>query len=409
MIFNSKQVKTGLRYVDGEYINFVNRTVNPARYFLDTMRLAFGGSRHNSSDAARKIRVILVSDKKQSTSEEQFTPFSLYRSQLRKNSNVISVHLLLKDVMRAPKLILAQFDVVVLKMSFLTSSSEALRTAQAIRRAANDKRIMYFDGDDDLGVQWPTILRYVDAYVKKHLFRDRNQYLKRFIGKSNLTDFVHRQYGVSFADDPAATESGQVPLELLGKLSVGTNLASDEVIFKLYNKLHNGPQLRSFDNTKEYDVVFRGSVPKDWMFYLRKDIEPALRRLEKSHRVLMPNKRVPLEEYYNEMIRSKICISPFGYGEICWRDFEAVLCGCLLVKPDMSHVETNPDIFMAHETYVPVKWDFSDLEEKCAYYLANDDERKRIVAAAFNVLDDFYKNGGFVKLLNGLLPAPKAR
>jgi len=27
---------------------------------------------------------------------------------------------------------------------------------------------------------------------------------------------------------------------------------------------------------------------------------------------------------------SKICISPFGYGEICWRDFEAIIFGCLL-------------------------------------------------------------------------------
>ena len=42
------------------------------------------------------------------------------------------------------------------------------------------------------------------------------------------------------------------------------------------------------------------------------------------------------------MRHSRICISPFGYGEICWRDFEAILCGCLVVKPDMSHVETNP-------------------------------------------------------------------
>jgi spore maturation protein CgeB len=107
------------------------------------------------------------------------------------------------------------------------------------------------------------------------------------------------------------------------------------------------------------------------------------------------------------MIRSKICISPFGYGEICWRDFEAILCGCLLIKPDMSHVETNPDIFMAGQTYVPVKWDFSDLEEKCAYYLAHDDERERIAAGAFNVLDDFYKNGGFIKSLTALLPVPK--
>ena len=118
---------------------------------------------------------------------------------------------------------------------------------------------------------------------------------------------------------------------------------------------------------------------------------------------MISNKRVTTEEYYREMISSKICVSPFGYGEICWRDFEAIICGCLLVKPDISHVETNPDVFRPYETYVPVKWDFSDLEEKCTHYLMDGRERERIVVQAFNVLDGFYKNDGFIKSVRAIL------
>jgi hypothetical protein len=69
----------------------------------------------------------------------------------------------------------------------------------------------------------------------------------------------------------------------------------------------------------------------------------------------------------------------------------------------MGHVETNPDIFKPYETYVPVKWDFSDLEEKCTYYLTNESERERLVTQAFKVLDEFYKSAGFIKSVSKML------
>jgi len=371
---------------------FIRRAVNPARYLLDSVRLALDASGAAEPTRARPIRVALVSDGDAATSEEQFTPFSAYRAELRQRMRLISVHLLLKDVLRAPKLILAPFDIVVLKMSFRAPAVEALRVTRTIRAAIGSKRLIYFDGDDDLCIQWPGILQYVDLYVKKHAFRDRAQYLHRFVGKSNLTDFVHRQFGYSFADDPVTQESGPVPCDQLTRLSVGYNLALDQNILKLYRDA----RLCSNQGSRENDIVFRGNVPKGWMSYLRRDIEPALRRLEGSYRVIIPNKRVAPEEYFREMLSSKICVSPFGYGEICWRDFEAILCRSLLLKPSMDHVETNPDIFKPYLTYVPVKWDYSDLEEKCAYYLTHEKERERITAEAFAILDNFYKNGGFM-------------
>jgi hypothetical protein len=173
----------------------------------------------------------------------------------------------------------------------------------------------------------------------------------------------------------------------------------DRNILKLYGESQSGANTGRRDN----DVVFRGSVPKDWTYYLRKDIEPALRRLEKSFKVILPTSRVPRDEYYREMRTSKIYISPFGYGEICWRDFEAILCGCLLVKPDMRHVETNPDIFISNQTYVPVRWDFSDLEEKCSFYLEHGGERQRIVDRAYGVLDNFYRGEGVIEAFDSLL------
>jgi hypothetical protein len=348
--------------------------------------------------------MVLISDRAAYCSEEQFNPFSAYRSKLRTKLRLVAVQLLLDDVLCAPNLVLSRFDIVGLKMSYRTSASEALRIVRAVRNAAHDKCVIYFDGDDDLGIQWPEILPYVDLYIKKHVFRDRRGYLKRHVGKSNLHDYVHHTYGHEFSacdygsrSDKCImiSESGPVPADQVSKISLGFNLALDWVIMNLYGKI-DLLSPRSAGLVKANDIIFRGKVPQDWTYHLRKDIEPALRRLRETHRVIMPTNRVSLDDYYRELTSSKICVSPFGYGEICWRDFEAILCRSLLVKPDMSHVETNPDIFVPYETYIPVKWDFSDLEEKCSYYLSNEAEREAIVARAFAVLDGFYKNDGFL-------------
>ena len=202
-----------------------------------------------------------------------------------------------------------------------------------------------------------------------------------------------RRSEFSFSHDPIAAHTDPVPAGQIPKIMAGYNLALDRKILDLYQATE--PRF-IFGTRRDVDIIFRGNVPNDWMGKLREPLGLALELMRNSHRVVTPDRRVAAQNYYQELTSSKICISPFGYGEICWRDFEAVLCGALLVKPDMSHVETNPDIYRPFETYVPVKWNFSDLEERCNYYLKHEDERLKITEAAFDALDRFYKNGGFV-------------
>jgi hypothetical protein len=74
--------------------------------------------------------------------------------------------------------------------------------------------------------------------------------------------------------------------------------------------------------------------------------------------------KINKSNYLKELRGSKIVLSPFGFGEICYRDFEAMLSGSLLIKPTMNHVDTFPDLFIENETYIPLNWDLSDLNEK---------------------------------------------
>ena len=72
---------------------------------------------------------------------------------------------------------------------------------------------------------------------------------------------------------------------------------------------------------------------------------------------------LPRRRFLAELRAAKLCFSPFGYGEICWRDIEAIACGAVLVKPDMAHLITRPDLYEDGVTYVACRWDYADLAE----------------------------------------------
>ena len=63
-------------------------------------------------------------------------------------------------------------------------------------------------------------------------------------------------------------------------------------------------------------------------------------------------------------------LSPFGWGEICYRDFEATLGGNLLLKPNMDHIETWPNIY-TEDSYFKLDWSFNNLD-KISEILSND-------------------------------------
>ena len=67
------------------------------------------------------------------------------------------------------------------------------------------------------------------------------------------------------------------------------------------------------------------------------------------------------------MANSNFVISPFGLGEITLRDFEALLCGAVVIKPKMSHMQTWPDFFST-DKIIEYQWNlenFSQIVEEC--------------------------------------------
>ena len=73
-------------------------------------------------------------------------------------------------------------------------------------------------------------------------------------------------------------------------------------------------------------------------------------------------------------------MSPLGYGEMALRDIEATMFGSVLIKPDVSYIDSKPFLYEDKETYIACKYDWSDLEEKIDYVLSDyDNIRNRLV------------------------------
>jgi len=145
----------------------------------------------------------------------------------------------------------------------------------------------------------------------------------------------------------------------------------------------NPNQLPPIETNKSTDIcaIFQANHPVCTDHLVRNDI-PYTKHRKGLWDILEPMKskysmltqKMEFNEYLKKLQQSKICISPFGQGEICFRDFEAMLMGTILLKPDQSIIQTAPDIFVEGETYIGCKLDWSDLEEKIEYIFDNFSE-----------------------------------
>jgi len=264
------------------------------------------------------------------------------------------------------------------------------------RLRAKYTRIAFFHDDAGGGIPRLDALPYVDLFYQKALYRDRSLYMKPLYGKELYSDYFHRTAGVTdpdhrdrpVPDDPAQLEK----LRLSWNIGVGEyprrtwrqriayKLASvcgpqTARLFYMHNKFPlDAPQhnFRPIPVHARIDLVSRPSIA-----WHRKLI---LERIAGNPDFLVG--MVDQRQYNRETSLSRIVLSPFGWGELCLRDFEAVRSGALLLKPEMSHLETWPDVFTDGLTCATFKWDGSDLVEKASYYLKHEDDRMRIVCQA---------------------------
>ncbi len=353
-------------------------------------RLALPLGRVRSDAPARKV---LFATDDNSILKSQIDPFRRYASQIFDRFGVRMHEVDFGKVVEMVGGLFAGVETVVLQPWFTIEPARLADVVDAVR-AAGVRRVVFLDGYAPTDLRFAAVLdNRIDLYVKKHVLKDRSRYGVPTRGDTNLVEYYSGLYGID-----EAIVHFPVSESFMSKLVVGPSFFTEE---SLWEKLHRGPR----DGARDIDIHARLGVGEGWGWYsrMRRASVESLKPL--SGRRVLTEAGVGKAQYMRELDRSKICFSPFGFGEIAWRDYEAIVSGSVLLKPDCVHLDIQPNIFRPGETYMPVRWDFEDVAEKAEVLLGDDRLRSDMAEAARAELLKYSSQGSFMglaaKILNG--------
>jgi hypothetical protein len=286
-------------------------------------------------------------------------------------------------------------DVLIMVRMFIKPDRVDVPLLEALRNKY--KTIAFFHDDAGGGIPRLEILPWVDLFYAKALFRDRALYGRELYGKELYSDYYHREYGINDPDPRSyATETRP---EMLSKLRLSWNIGIGDFPREMLRQRigvlasrafgipavplfysSRRPRLKAFSNALTHQVHCRiGMIARPSITHQRKLLLDAV-----TGDPAFLTGMVGQSAFNREIANSRVTVSPFGWGELCLRDFECVRNGSLLLKPDMSHLETWPDVFVPGETYVPFDWDCKTVRERAHDFLENEPERRRIANNAFS-------------------------
>jgi hypothetical protein len=239
----------------------------------------------------------------------------------------------------------------------------------------NFRRVVFFDTDDSANSNLFFVLPYVDRYWKKQLYKDRSEYLKSRFGNRLFSEFYHERFGVTENDlryPSFGPSDGINKLRLAWNLGIGSYPVRhrNEKISEILSR-SMGPRAAVFPF--HWPRKIQGLKTREKVCQARfvsTGYTPTIGYQRELFGNLLKGRRDVLlgltdrQSYTREMSRVAAVLSPFGWGEVCFRDFEAVLNASILIKPDMGHLETWPDVYKPGETFVAVAWDGHDLQDK---------------------------------------------
>lgn len=241
--------------------------------------------------------------------------------------------------------------------------------------------VLFFDRSSSAGHVIPEVFPFVSKYYKTSLLRDRSSYLRPLYGGRVFAEFYHREFGITddikWSYQPIASEVELGKLDISWNTSLGNYAWYGPRLTSLYARfplrqfltlprIYHSP---SAQRPVEVSCRMGFDYSHRTVAFQRREVAGLLKKFRRTD-------RISKFAYYRELKNSKVVVSPFGYSEINYKDFETFLCGALLVKPDMSHLETYPDLYHEGETFVAHSWVLSDLKETIEEILADD--RRRI-------------------------------
>lgn len=247
------------------------------------------------------------------------------------------------------------------------------------------RHLAYVSIADSAGWDHARALPVVSLYCKSQLLRDRSAYLKPLYGNRLYADYYRRISGVIDIDpvysEPVADERQLKKLAVSWNSGLADYSWAGPLRMKLYDYLPFAPLLRFPDAFHAASAVRNKEFScRIGTRYVRESVAYQRRRIAEILADRIDIRKMSRRAYLDELARSRIAISPFGLGEITLRDFEIFMSGALLLKPDMSGIETWPDFFRDGATMTAYHWSLADLEDKIEMMLSNPTQATEIAA-----------------------------
>ena len=192
---------------------------------------------------------------------------------------------------------------------------------------------------------------------------------------------IHKAFQINTLESQDATDIGIDYYEknkILPKLST-KNL--EKIMCVLWD-FHSSPLCQKLSMTyfrnneinfkKDFDIFCVNQKKTNNFVNIPRDkAKSIVNSLKNKYKVI--TKDLKKEEYETIFSKCKIAVACWGFGEWVHMDGYAMYAGAILIKPNSDHVKMYPNIYKAHQTYIPCAHDYSDLKEIIEKTLKNYD------------------------------------
>ena len=274
-----------------------------------------------------------------------------------------------------------------------------------LRKYTNN--LIYFDTTDSTGMIQSEILDYVDEYWKFQILKNKYDYQKKYYGGRIFSDYYNSNFYVS---DNSEIYSKYINDKNLNKIKAAWNFGLADYSYQnkyffylrkyfLKNYFFFFKKKKIKEKNLGLFAAFNYEYSRETISFQRKKIKSLLGNLF--------SEKINDYKYHQLLEQSKFVISPFGWGELAYRDFEAFYNKCLLIKPNMDHLLTWPNFYIKNETYLDFAWDLNDLEDKIEKINLNRSEYDEISFNGYNnynkYTSDINSGNYFVDRIRNLL------
>jgi len=261
------------------------------------------------------------------------------------------------------------------------------------------EKVIYFEDTPDPRRIMLNTIDLVDIYYKKSMLVDLSLYKKEYYSDTLFGDFYHRQFGVR---DAVEIQSKPLSDDQIGKIRLAWNLGigsypKTRIRRAICTRMGEAGHLYTMSLFVGHPKNYRAKKERTSRICAlrhRPDSEPLtlnyhrflFEDIARKKPELFAFGKVNLDDYNREIRNSKITFASFGLGEICFRDFEAIINYSLMLKPNMDHLTTWPNVYRKNVTYVPLKWDGSDFIETVERW--RNEDTSELTRSAYEIYMD---------------------